>query len=84
MQMPIVFPSEVEQLGRRLAAESELSPGERLLAAAAARAAAEAFSLAGDCREQQLEYHEACERQGHERMREFIARHVAVSATVQR
>lgn len=49
----------------------------RLLAAIDALAAAEALSIAGGRREEQLKYLEICERQGRDRMKEFIARHVA-------
>ena len=77
MKLPIAFPSEAEQLREQLRVYAGATAGERLQAVADTLAAVEALSTAGGRREEQMKYHDACERQGRDRMREFIAQHVA-------
>jgi hypothetical protein len=76
MKLPISLPSEAEQLRRHLQAYARATAGERLQAVADTLAAVDALSIAGGRREEQMKYHEACEREGRERMKEFIAQHV--------
>jgi len=76
MELPISFPTEAEQLRRHLRAYAGMTAGERLQAVADTLDAVDALSIAGGRREEQMKYHEACEREGRERMREFIAQHV--------
>jgi hypothetical protein len=77
MQVPISFPSQAEQLREQLRAFAGATAEERLQAVADTLAAAEALSTAGGRRKDQLRYHESCEREWRNRMREFIAQHVA-------
>jgi hypothetical protein len=76
MKLPINFPSEAEQLRQQLRPLANATAHERLLAVADALAAAEALSMAGGRRAEQLQYQEACERQWRESMTRFIAQHV--------
>jgi hypothetical protein len=76
MKLPISFPSEAEQLRRQVRAYAGMTPGERLQAVADTLAAVDALSLAGGRYEQAMKYYEECEREGRERMREFIAQHL--------
>ena len=80
LDLPISFPSEVSRLERQVEIERSWTPTQRLAAVADALAAAEALSLAGGRRAEQLEYHERCEQQWRQRMKEFIARHAEPSA----
>ena len=77
MDLPIKFPSEAEQLRRQARQYAGATAAEKLAAAADALAAAEALSLAGGRRAEQIKYLEECEREGRDRMKEFIARRVA-------
>lgn len=76
MRLPIAFPSEADQLRRKLAPYAGATAEMRLLAAADALAAAEALSKAGGRYAESLAYHERCEQQWRDRMKEFIASHV--------
>jgi len=76
MKLPISFPSEAEQLRKQLRGFAGATAEERLRAVADTLAAVEALSTAGGRREEQMKYHDACERDGRDRMREFIAQHV--------
>ncbi len=77
MELPISFPSEAAQLREHLRMFAGATAEERLRAVADTLAAVEALSAAGGRREEQLQYDQSCERQGRDRMKEFIARHVA-------
>lgn len=76
MNLPISFPSEAEQLRRQLRAYAGATAGERLRAVADTLAAVDALSIAGGRHEQAMKYYEQCEREGNDRMKEFIAKHV--------
>ena len=80
MDLPIAFPSQAEQLRRQLQAFAGASAQQRLQAVADTLAAADALSAAGGRREDQLKYHDRCEREWRDRMKEFIAQHVAAAA----
>ncbi len=80
MKLPISFPNQAEQLRHELEAFAGATAEERLQAVADTLAAADALSAAGGRREDQLRYHDWCEREWRNRMREFIAQHVAVAA----
>jgi hypothetical protein len=80
MRLPISFPSEAEQLCEQLQGFAGATAGERLRAVADTLAAVEALASAGGRREEQMKYHDACEREGRDRMREFIAQHVDAPA----
>ncbi len=77
MKLPISFPTEAAQLREQLRVFAAATAEERLRAVADTLVAVEALSAAGGRREEQLKYDESCERQGRDRMREFIARHVS-------
>jgi len=77
MKVPISFPNEATQVREVLRMFAGATAEERLRAVADTLAAVEALSSAGGRRQEQLRYHESCERQGRDRMREFIARHAA-------
>ena len=77
MNLPISFPSEAQQLREQLRAYAGATAEQRLEAVADTLAAVEALSIAGGRREAQLRYHDSCEREGRDRIREFIAQHVA-------
>jgi len=79
MNLPISFPSQAEQLRKHLQAYAGATAEERLQAVADTLAAADALSAAGGHREEQLRYHDWCERQWRDRMKEFIAQHVAAA-----
>ncbi|MDA0841649.1 MAG: hypothetical protein O3B01_19270 [Planctomycetota bacterium] len=74
--LQIKFPSEAEQLCRRVAEEKHLTPGQRIRAVCDALDAAERLSLSGGQRSHQLAYHQRCEEEWQQMMKEFIARHV--------
>lgn len=76
VNLPISFPSEAAQLREQLRAFAGATAEERLRAVADTLSAVDALSAAGGRRQEQLKYHESCERQGRDRMKEFIARHV--------
>lgn len=78
MKLPIAFPDEAQQLCEQLRAFAGATPEARLRAVADTLAAAEALSAAGGRREEQMRYHDRCEREGRDRMREFIAQHAAI------
>jgi hypothetical protein len=80
MNLPISFPSQAEQLRKQLQAFAGATAEERLEAVADTLAAADALSTAGGHREEQLRYLDSCEREWRNRMREFIAQHVAAAA----
>jgi len=75
-KLPISFPDEAAQLRAHLRAVAGATAEERLRAVADTLAAAETLSKAGGRREERLKQQDASERQGHDRMREFIAQHV--------
>jgi hypothetical protein len=77
VKLPISFPSEGAQLRQQLRVFAGATAEQRLHAVADTLAAVEALSAAGGHRAEQLKYHESCERQWRDRMREFIVRHVA-------
>ena len=81
MNLPISFPSQAEQLRRELQAFAGATAEERLKAVADTLAAADALSAAGWHREEQLRYLDWCERQWRDRMKEFIAQHLAARAS---
>ncbi len=74
LDLPIAFPSDVSRLQRQVELERDWTPTQRLQAVVDLLAVAEALSIAGGRRAQQLEYHERCEQQWRQRMKEFIAR----------
>jgi len=76
MKLPIAFPPEAVQLRQQLEPLANATAEERLLAAADALCAAEALSMAGGRRAEQLKYHEFCERQWRDRMTQFVTQHV--------
>jgi hypothetical protein len=77
MKLPISFPSEAAQLREQLRAFAGATAQERLRAVADTLAAVDALSTAGGQREEQMRYHDSCECEGRDRMREFLAQHVA-------
>lgn len=77
MELPISFPSQPEQLRKRLRAFAGATAEERLQAVADTLQAVEALSAAGGHREDQLRYNDWCEREWRNRMREFIAQQLA-------
>ena len=77
LNLPISFPPEAKQLRDQIAAQRDMNPTERLIAAMDALAAGEALSLSGTQRAHQLEYHRQCEEEWRHKMSEFIARHGA-------
>lgn len=79
MNLPIHFPPESEQVRRQLEPFVHATAQERLLAAADALEAAEALSMAGGRRAEQLKYHELCKRQWRQSMAKFIAEHVSTA-----
>jgi hypothetical protein len=80
VKLPILFPSEAEQLRQQAEMTRGMTPGERILAALQLSRVAQAFSRAGGRWEAQLAYQAECERQWHDRMKEFIAAHVPVDS----
>ena len=75
LDLPISFPSEVSRLERQVEIERSWTPTQRIAAVADTLAVVKALASAGGRSAQQLEYHERCEQQWRQRMKEFIARH---------
>ena len=80
MTLPIAFPSEAEQLRQQLQLLAHATAEERLLAAIDTLAAAEALSLAGARRAEQMKYDASCEEEWRNRMTQFIAQHVSANS----
>lgn len=74
-EFPISFPPEAEKLRREARELSNLTASERFNAAMDALNTCEALSLAGDCREQQLKFHEMLEEDWRRRITEIIEFH---------
>lgn len=80
LDLPISFPSEVARLERQVEIERDWTATQRIAAVAQTLRTVRALASAGGRSAGQLEYHECCERQWQQRMKEFIAKH-AVSTT---
>jgi len=72
----LTFPSEADQLRRRTADLERLTATERMRLMIDLLNAAEALSLAGGCRQRQLEFHQRLEDQWRERIQDCINKHV--------
>ena len=75
LDLPISFPSEVSRLQRQAEIERDWTATQRIAAVAQTLKAVRALASAGGRSAGQLEYHERCERQWQQRMKEFIAKH---------
>ena len=75
LDLPFSFPSEVSRLQRQVEIERNWTSTQRIAAVAQTLKAVKALAAAGGRTAQQLEYHERCERQWQQRMKEFIAKH---------
>jgi hypothetical protein len=75
LELPISFPSEVSRLERQVEVERHWTSTQRIAAVAQSLKAVKAMAAAGGRSAQQVDYHERCERQWRQRMKEFIARH---------
>jgi hypothetical protein len=75
--LPISFPSEAEQLHQLAENARGMTPGQRLLAVFELSSLAEALSRAGGHWEAQLQHQARCEQEWQDRMKEFLAAHVA-------
>jgi hypothetical protein len=80
VHLPIVFPSEAEQLRRQAELTRDMTPGQRILAVLELLGVAESLSRSGGHWEAQLAYQAQCESEWHDRMKEFFAAHVDVAA----
>ena len=74
-KLPINFPSEAEQLRRRVAREKCLTPTQRIHVLCDGLDAVEKLSRAGDRRTCQLAFHQRLEEEWQQIMKEFIAQH---------
>ena len=75
LDLPISFPSEVSRLQRQVEIERNWTSTQRIAAVAQTLKAVNALASAGGRSAGQLEYHQRCERQWQQRMKEFIAKH---------
>jgi hypothetical protein len=75
LDLPISFPSEASRLQRQVEIERHWTCTQRIASVAQSLDAVKALAAAGGRTAQQAEYHERCERQWQQRMKEFIARH---------
>ena len=75
LDLPISFPSEVSRLRRQVQLERDWTPTQRIAAVCESVKLVRALAAAGGRAAEQLAYHERCERQWQQRMKEFIARH---------
>lgn len=73
--LPISFPSEVSRLRRQVEIEGNWTSTQRIAAVAQTLKAVKALASAGGRSAGQLEYHQRCERQWQQRIKEFIAKH---------
>jgi hypothetical protein len=71
----ISFPSEASRLERQAEIQRDWTATQRIAAVVETLKAVRALALAGGRSTGQLEYHERCERQWQQRMKEFIAKH---------
>ena len=76
----ISFPSAVSRVERQVESERGWTATQRIAAVAETLKVIRALASAGGRTAGQLEYHERCEQQRRQRMKEFIAKH-AGSAT---
>ncbi len=73
--LPISFPSEVSRLRRQVEMERNWTATQRIAAVAQSLEVVQALAAAGGRSAQQIEYHERCEREWRQRMKEFMAKH---------
>ena len=75
----ISFPAEVARLERQVEIERDWTATQRIAAVAESLKVVTALAAAGGRSAGQLEYHERCQRQGQQRMKEFIAKHAGAT-----
>lgn len=74
-KLPMNFPTEAEQLRRRVAMEKHLTPTQRIHALCDALDAAETLSRSGTQREHQLAFHRRLEQEWQRTMKGFISKY---------
>jgi hypothetical protein len=77
--LSISFPSEVSRLERQVEIERGWTATQRIAAVVESLKAVRALAAAGGRSAGQLEYHERCERQWQQRIKEFIAEHAGTT-----